>query len=272
MDPTDIVVESLLKAASTEVVKRGIDAISTRLRAVFDRGNHEEIKKVVEEENLGTPLAELAKQSLDSSYIIPFSAPQEARPRHKVDFFLHVLQFGFKLSVENKVDIIVPGSFVGTGNLSLFSTVRSYPAIAKQELAIFFPDPSSGGYYSIIPAADRSTKIFDDYLDMVQKLRNETEGYVEAGKILGEYNWNYSLTRLSAGTAYFRYGNIWPQPQKEAIGIRDGSASILSWSDGIRSMLNHAAKYPDLGILPQEDVVNLLALAEEIKGFAARKH
>jgi hypothetical protein len=170
------------------------------------------------------------------------------------------------------VDVLLPGSFLGTGNLSLFSTAKSYPAITKQELTISFPETTIAGYYSIIPAADKSAGIFDNYIIRVKGLRNETEAYVEAGQILGEYNWRYSLKRLTAGTAHFNYGNIWPQSQKEAVGARDGSAAIVAWPEGIRTMLNHAAKYPDLDILPQEDVVNLLALADEIKGFAAREH
>jgi hypothetical protein len=206
MDPTDIVIESLLKAASTEVVKRGIEAISTRLRSVFDRGNHAEIKQVIEEENLTSSVAQLAKLSLDSSYIIPFSSLNEARPQHKVDFFYQILEFCFKVSQENQMDIILPGSFIGVKNISLFSTKNNAPRIAKSNLIITMPDVTRNVFYSIVPVGNESTKIFNAYKDRVRSIRNESENYIESGHFFGKASWNFCIDRISAGSVYFRYG------------------------------------------------------------------
>jgi len=272
MDPTDIVIESLLKAASTEVVKRGIEAISTRLRAVFDRGNRAEIKKVIEEENLTSPVAQLAKQSLDSSYIIPFSSLNEARPQHKVDFFYQILKFGFKASRENKMDILIPGSFIGVNNLSLFSTKDNIPSVAKSNLNISMPNSTNNGFYSIIPTGDDSTKVFNTYKDKVRSIRNDSENYIEPGHFFGKAPWHFCVERISAGSVYFKYGVIFTKEQKAAVGVTSGNQALMaSWAEGIRTMIQRVEDYPSLSILPPDDGILLMELADELRNFYGAK-
>jgi hypothetical protein len=70
----DLVIESLIKAASTQAVKHGFDAISSGLRAVFENGNRQEIKSYIKSQNLVEPVAKLAQETIESSYILPFQS------------------------------------------------------------------------------------------------------------------------------------------------------------------------------------------------------
>lgn len=201
----DLVIESLIKAASTEVGKRGIDMISKGLRAVFDRGNREEIKQYITQQKLIEPAAKLAEETIKNSYVLPFSSLKEARPEHKVEFFYQIVKFGFELSAQLNMDILLPGSLVGPNILTLYSTRDGSPTLTRSKLKIDMGDYTSSGALCIIPTdGDASAiEICNKYKAHVSRLRQESEIYAIVGQLRGVDNRKYRIENISAGSVYY---------------------------------------------------------------------
>jgi hypothetical protein len=142
------------------------------------------LKEVIQQENLGAPIAQLAKETLDNSYVIPFPSLREARPHHKVQLFYEVIKMGFDLSVNHKIYILLPAPFFGPVHLSLFATLGTRPDCDLQELRISFPRLPTRGYFAILPMHDkqRAQVIFAQYNESVHRLKHEAVNYLSVAK------------------------------------------------------------------------------------------
>ena len=154
MEPLSIVISAMLKAASTEVVKRGLDDLSEGFKAAFERKNREEIAKIAIQEGITQKLSEIAEVTLDTSVLVQVSAPV-ARPSQRVDFFSQMLELGFKMSKQNNMDILVPGSFIDDKHMSIFSVPNKIPSLKRSDgVNLRIGDMNSiieSGFYGILP-------------------------------------------------------------------------------------------------------------------------
>jgi hypothetical protein len=271
MDISDIVVESLIKAASTETVKRGFDAISTGLRGVFDRGNRAEIKEFIRQQELIEPVAKLAKETIENSYVLPFQSPNLAKPQHKVEFFNQIVSFGFNLCGQHNMDVMLPGSFVGTDTISLFSVDDGQPNVSLEKLAVNFGGYASAGSLCIIPAGNNNPiELCDAFKAHVIAKRQDTEAYISAANLKNYRNRYFRLEKISAGSVYYSLSLKISNEHKAELGFKnmaEDSLLMKDWYNGINMMLQYAKGLPNIEILPTEEGLKLIELADKLKDF-----
>lgn len=264
VDPLDIVIAALLKAGSTEVVKRGIDSLSDQFKHAFARKDIVAIKKVTEDDGVASNLADIARVSLETSVLIPVSAPV-AQPAHRVASFEQMLSLGFKVSEETKTDIVVPGSFVDENHLSIFSTSGRIPNISRPDPVNLLIDDANGteGFYAIIPTGNDPSHLINDYKNRLLEFRDNSTNYFKIDRWLGEYAFNYRIIKISAGSVFVRYSAAF---EKHGFPI-DGKIKITNYAKGIQSMLSYMRDYPGLTALSPEEILTLTTLMEQIRSF-----
>ncbi len=269
VDPLDIVIAALLKAGSTEVVKRGLDSLSDQFKHAFARKDAVEIKKVAEDEGVASNLADIARVSLETSVLIPVSAPV-AQPEQRVASFEQMLRLGFKVSEENKTDIVVPGSFIDENHISIFSTSGYVPKIIRPDSVNLLIDDFSRateGFYAIIPTGNDSPSLINDYKNRFIEWRDDSPNYFKIDRWLGEYAFTYRVVKISAGSVFVQYSAAF---QKHGLPT-DGKLKITNYATnyakGIQSMLAYMRDYPGLTVLSSEEILTLTTLMEQIRSF-----
>jgi len=268
IDPTiaiDLVVTAALKAASSEVVKRSIGALSGRLGAAIENRNHAEAKKIIEEENLIEPIAKIAQEGIEKSVIFSLNETDLSSPTYKTELFNRVLDLGFRASTENKVDILLTGSLINSETLSVFSTRSSVPLLTKSGISITIAKGLTPtlAFYAILPDTGRNSEVVDDYKAKIKDIRNESlSSYIQAGQIAAKESWAYSLKQITAGSVYFDYSSNAKQVSSIAEADR---VAINDFSKGIRQMLNDIKDYPSIPRLSDRERYEIDSLLEEIK-------
>jgi hypothetical protein len=262
---TDMIVETLLKTLVSEGMKGSLNAISSGLRKVFDKGNPEEIKKYIVDQNLVQPTAELARFTIASSYVLPVTILSDAKPQHKVELFAQVATLGFELSKRLKMDIVLPGSVMSPDTISIFSTNDGFPKIKVETLAVSFGAYNDDGSLCVLPAAD-PVSFCDKVKDKFRTRRLETDAYLSSSQL--ENFRPFRLEKISAGSVYFNLKASMSKDHAKELGVNeDGLFPLRDWSEGTKRMLRYAAQLPAIESLPAEEAAKLIDVFEELKKF-----
>jgi hypothetical protein len=260
----DLVVTAALKAASSEVVKKSIGALSARLGAAFERRNHAEIKSIIEEEDLIDPVARIAQAGINNSVIVSLNSSDLSSPIYKTELFSMIMVLGFRISNENKMDVLLSGSLLSADTLSIFSTRRVLPTLTKKGVSVVIGGSSvPQGYYAILPNSSKNKEIVNAYKSHVKEARFENlEDYISCPKITKEDAWAYAINNVTAGSVYFHFA----QHAEEVAGVySDGKIKIGDFASGIKSMLTDIKDYPSIPRLSEKERYEIEALLQGLR-------
>jgi hypothetical protein len=186
-----------------------------------------------------------------------------------VEFFSQIVKFGFDLSKQLNMDVLLPGSFISADTISLFSIEGGYPKIKVETLAVTTGNYGAPGALSIFPGGDDALQTCDRYKNAARRTRQESDSYLSVNRLAQSENRKFRVGKISAGSAYYDVGSLLQAKERKELGFEsEGSVLPLKdWSDGIRKMLNYASDLPNIEVLPLEEGVKLMQLAEELKKF-----
>jgi len=260
----DLVVTAALKAASSEVVKKSIGALSERLGFAFESKDHAQIKKIIEEDNLIDPLAKIAQAGIDQSIIFSLNKTDLSSPTYKTELFHRIIELGFRISNINKVDVVLNGSLLDNETLSVFSTRKNMPDLVRQGVSIQINVPNVfDGYYSILPNTNKNKEIVTAYKEQIRDIRQDTlDKYITFPQIFSEDHWAYSLQNATAGSVFFKYDENARLVSTDATGNK---IKIRDFSSGIRSMLADVKDYPNLPHLSDKERYEIENLLQGLK-------
>src|SRR3954464_12038828 len=208
----EAVVFFILKAAASGTIghylKRSLEAIDSRLRTMIEnKESPATIAKYIEDRDLGANVNELANSILDSSIFIPMAKVEERTLDVRVDFFRQFLEIGFHLSREWKLDILLPGSLLGTNSLTLFLGKEAGDSkIVRSGIKLQVP---KGNYEAIAIVPFKNSKdvarIWEDYKRGFGRAKSNSDEYAQIGSLVPEL---HNADVLRNPTTIFRVETI----------------------------------------------------------------
>jgi hypothetical protein len=241
------------------------NSISHLLVKPLKEGNKAEATKIIREEAIQAPVAELVGQVLSASHVVPIIPMKGATADDVLTMFTQVIEIGLDISKSSKADIYLPGSFLGTDTVSCFATGGAPMKIAiKDRTMIFSFEPMSG--FAILPA--KNPMIFCNEMKERARVARELskENYISfrdlfrSGVLVSEVN-----------TRILQFRN-WKDMEKSfvsAMGVSNGRVSLNDerYEKGIQMMLEYNNEWTNLDLLPPETIGRIGRLRALIDRF-----
>jgi hypothetical protein len=273
-----IIVEAIFKALAGKLAPATLDAaiaaISPIIIKIFNsekprEAKIEEAKKFIIEHDLIKQIAMLDLTDIEIDIFL-YASPEKARQEHIIDFFHQIVKFGFGLSRKYNMDIVLPGSFVSSDTITLFSSRASKTTIKKNRHHIKIGDPVHG-YVSIIPkynVGDIRQFCRDNWKETFEKSL-ATGYYTNVGQLaFCQYNISYSVELIHHTYVCLRgHENREEQKKLRVFAGEFPRLYIQDWYAGISSMLDYAPELPRIEVLSDNDVKKLTELVDMLRKF-----
>ena len=276
----EIAIVFLVKAFAGGLIghylKKMLGSVDMRLAELFTRGESVEvIQAYIKEHSLEDQVTSLATKAIDDAVIIPLSQEELPTVEDKRDLFVDVIRIGYDLSARLRLDLLLPGSFVGPDTFSLFTGGKEpIPEIQVEELSIrlpndsdkllfVFPKPSEG----VLPGDETWNK----YRETIKSERQNTKNYLQYKThfpFLRTLCDEYSVKLVTPGKLTYTYPNIMPRDKEIAINATNGIVSLDAWSDGIAAMVTGLREVSDLQILDSTELKKILKARSAIRDLS----
>ena len=117
-----LMVETLIKTGASKTVELSISGISKLLGKAVKEGDQQAAEKIIRQESIEAPVAQLTRDLISNSYIVPYVERKKATADDKLSLFAEIMRLGWSISKRLNSDIILPGSVLGSKSLTCFST------------------------------------------------------------------------------------------------------------------------------------------------------
>jgi len=279
----EAVVFFILKAAASGTIghylKRSLEAIDSRLRTMIEnKESPATIAKYIEDRDLGANVNELANSILDSSIFIPMAKVEERTLDVRVDFFRQFLEIGFHLSREWKLDILLPGSLLGTNSLTLFLGKEAGDSkIVRSGIKLQVP---KGNYEAIAIVPFKNSKdvarIWEDYKRGFGRAKSNSDEYAQIGSLVPELH-NADVLRnpttifrvetITAGGIFYGAPSLAKELAGSALTLEGESAPIIAWQGGVAQMLNGIQDLYTLLFIPDPESEVIKRISGQLKSI-----
>src|SRR4051812_24368989 len=99
LDPvTGAFVEALIKSAASKTVELGVNGISVLLGKAVKEENRKEAEKIIREEAIREPVAQLVGEILSESYIVPLTPSKAPTADDVLILFRTFIELGIAIS------------------------------------------------------------------------------------------------------------------------------------------------------------------------------
>lgn len=268
MDPTILfILKSIAGGATGHYLKKGLEKIDKKLAEMFDQGADEkDIQDYVSTHQLESKVEGYAATVAENSIIFPMITGQVPSIELKTEFFLAVIQTCSWLSHTWKMDLLLPGSFLGTPSMTLFRQANEGVPSFKREGPKIEVTEGHDEYINIIPFDDESSvdEYWSKYKDTVLRHKSEAEDHMFFKAPFR----GVQVSTITARTVVFPWSASLPDDRKSQIpfegGFR-GTAVMGDWHQGVMQMLKGVKEVKELFVLPQSDLSNIKELTGHLK-------
>jgi len=270
MDPTILfLLKSIAGGATGHYLKKGLEKIDQKLAEMFDQGADEkDIQEYVSTHDLESKIEGYAAEVAENSIIFPMISDQVPSLELKSEFFLAVIQTGMWLSHSWKIDLLLPGSFLGTPSLSLFRQAENeIPGFVRDGPKIVLTE-GHDSYLSIIPFGDDKSvdEYWNNYKEQVLMHKSESASHMQYESPCR----GAQISVVTARSVVFPWKASMPKDKQALLSFENisGTVAVGDWHQGIAQMLKGAMEIKELFVLPQSDLSNIEELTNHLRDIS----
>jgi hypothetical protein len=278
----ETIVIFILKAAASGTIghylKRGLERIDAGLsQLIEERKPVEEIVKYIEERQIGKTLDQFAGDILDSSIFIPMDRGEAQSLGMRVEFFRQFLAIGYLLSHAWKIDILLPGSLLGSNSLTLFLGADGFSGELKRS-GVRLNIPKLEAYEALAIMPVKGTKelasAWGTYKRAFIEAKSASEEYSSIKDIMPNlYNSDvlrnpitaFRIQSVTASAVMYAVPSIAKQLAGNALALDGDRAPLSHWQEGVAVMLRGIQELRGLLYIPASEAETIGQLSEQLK-------
>ena len=255
-------------------IKKALEKIDKDLPDLFERGAAtEEISQYVKDKGIEDEIMKFASKTMDRSIIVHLPGEEAFKPEDLTDLFLLIIQTGFTLSYEWKMDLLLPGSLIGPEFYTYFSgNSESILTLKRKDMRIDLGDMKTGVigqdfYIFPAPKSDGPKSLWHQYLDSIKSSRNETMKYLglyDKLSFLRSPIDRCEVNAVTAGSCYFAKYMIMNEDKKKALNLDGNKCTIGDWYSGIKNMLDGIQQVNGIRYLEVADKDRIIELSKAL--------
>ncbi|MEM1362718.1 MAG: hypothetical protein AAGF94_13540 [Pseudomonadota bacterium] len=277
----------LIKSAGGGVVGWYVKKLLERVDAeiaemIIQKRPVSEIKKKIEEKQVGDQIEGVFKEAVDDSELLPIGGLAAKRPADKVALLATLCRFAWEMAVKERMDIMLKGSPFGSDSISVFRMYRSVDDLSLINMNTdnnrlggwAFAKIATGQELFVIPGLSsvKTQELFDRYLDKVADERERGRTQIDLknffkSEIDGfEY---FEVSNLGARSlVYDIYGKVLSDRLGDLNEGREGNGGLrIKYEDfvgGLSTMVSGIPAIREIDYLSEAEALELENLTKVV--------